>query len=139
MQVTYMRYDQVPSHKHQVIDPDPRPVLLRPVSSPCHICADFARTFKEQPDVIAFLHPARAAWRAFAIVEGEGNDDLGRLDCFLDLVVFFPQLLLEMAFARESGLCHSSGSIADGRIRLQALLRRHDGIAGLFSVDWEGG
>lgn len=80
-----MRYNQVPRDDDQIVYADPSPILLAPIASPRHICPDFACPLEEEPDVIAFLHPDHAPREALAMVEGEGEHKLGRLDGFLNL------------------------------------------------------
>lgn len=122
----YMRYNQVARDDDQIVHADPSPVLLTPVASPRHICTNFARPLKEEPDMVAFLHPYHASRETLAMVEGEREHELGRFDGFLDLQVLLPQLVFQLALFLHHRFGHSLGSVTNGGIGFQSLLHRRD-------------
>jgi len=88
-----VRHNQITPHKHQIIHPYPRPILLTPVPAPRHIRSHFPRPLEKHPDRVAFFHAAAASRRAFAVEEGEGEHEVGLLDGFLEVGVLFAELV----------------------------------------------
>ena len=87
-----MWYNQLPSNKHQIIHPYAGPILPAPTSlSIARRSSHLPRPVQEKPYKVSFLHPAAAARHVLPIEEGEGEDEFGLFDRFLDLEVFFSQ------------------------------------------------
>lgn len=118
-----MRHNQLAPHHHQIIHPDPCPVPPAPTFIPSfarRVGAQLPRPFQEQPDRIALFHATRAAGHAFAVEEGEGQDEIGLLDALLHLRVLLAERLFELRLAEERGLGHGFGLEGDGRVGFEA-------------------
>lgn len=91
-----MRYDDLPSHKHQIIHAHSCPFSTATALFACIANAEFSAhlsaSVEEQPDVIALLDFACASWNIGPVVEDERDDDIRRFDGFLHSQEFLPQL-----------------------------------------------
>lgn len=121
-----MRYDHLPSDKHQIVHAHSRPFpatisLLSTSSAHPELGTDFPAPVQEQPDVIALLDFAGASGDVGPVVEDKGDEDVGGFDGFLHGQEFLPQLFPGLGLAEEGGFGHDFGDEGDIRIGSQAL------------------
>lgn len=132
--ITHMRHNQIPSHNNQIIHTDPCPIPLTPIPLGRHISPDLPRPLQKQPHRIALLHPANSARRILASEEDEWQAELRLFDSFLNLGVFFAELVFQGGFAEEGGFGLRFRLEGDGGVGFEAFL--WDGV---FGVGWSGG
>lgn len=126
-----MRDNDLPPHQHQIVDADARPLpparrLLRPgAAGPAHaqLRAHFAAPVQEQPDGVALLDAARAAGGVGAVVEDEGDEDLGGADGVLAREELLAQLFARLRVPQEGGFGEDRGGEGEGGGGAEAALR----------------
>jgi len=116
---TYMRDYHLPAHQHQIVHPDPRPLpptrRLLP-ARPAHpeLRAYFPAPVEEDPDGVAFFDAADAAGDVGAVVEDEGDEDLGGFDGVLQREEVLAELLARLGVAEEGGFGEDLGGEGEG-------------------------
>lgn len=117
-----MRDNHLPPHQHQIVHPDARPLpparrLLRPgAARPAHaqLRAHFAAPVQEHPDGVAFFDAAHAAGDVGAVVEDEGDEDLGGSDGVLAREELLAQVFARLRVPEEGGFGEDRGGEGQG-------------------------
>lgn len=123
----YMRYDDLASHKHQVVHAYPCPfstatALLAAVAD-AELSAHLSASVEKEPDVIALLDFTCAPGDVGAVVEDEGDDDIGGFDSFLHRQKLLPQLLPCLGLSEQSRFRHGFGNESDFGVGSQTPFR----------------
>ena len=131
--------DNFASHQHQVVDTDSRPLVatlcfLSAIPTDAQFGADLPTSVEEEPDVVALFRLAGAAGDVGAVVEDEGNDDLGGFDGFLHEEEFFAEVFSGLGFVEEGGFGHCFGG--DGEVGVGSDTLSLDGGAILWCRCW---
>lgn len=104
-----MRHHHPASDHHQIVDPDARPLAQAPVATDAQLGASFPRLVEEQPHLVAFLHPDRAAGRVGAVMEDKGEGDGRGADEGLAAEELLPQGFALGGEGREGGFGQGEG------------------------------
>lgn len=126
-----MRDNHLPPHQHQIVHPDARPLpparrLLRPGAARAahaQLRAHFAAPVQEHPDGVALLDAARAAGDVGAVVEDEGDEDLGGSDGVLAREELLAQLFARLRVPEERGFGEDRGGEGEGGGGAEAAFR----------------